>query len=71
MSFKIHTEELKMISRTRYTELRKMLKVAGFEQEYSVLAGSASGSVYSHADGRVFQWNPKTTEQDVLAVING
>ena len=60
-----------MISRTRYTELRKMLKAAGFEQEYSALAGPASGSVYSHADGRILNWDPKTTEQDVLAVING
>ena len=60
-----------MISRTRYTELRKMLKSAGFEQEYSVLAGLASGSVYSHADGRILHWKPKTTEREVLAVING
>jgi len=60
-----------MINRTRYTELRKMLKVAGFEQEYSAIAGSTSGSVYSHADGRILNWNPKTTEQEVLEVING
>lgn len=48
-----------------------MLKSAGFEQEYSVLAGLASGSVYSHADGRILHWKPKTTEREVLAVING
>lgn len=59
-----------MISRTRYTELRKMLKEAGFEQEYSCLAGGMSGSVYSHKDGRVLNWNPATTEAEVLTVIN-
>jgi len=59
-----------MISRTRYTQLRKMLKDAGFEQDYAVIAGSASGSVYSHVDGRILRWNPQTTEQEVLAVIN-
>ncbi len=63
-------KKIKVISRTRYTELRKMLKAAGFEQEYSALAGSASGSVYSHAkNGRILNWNPKTTEEDVIAVI--
>ena len=60
-----------MISRARYKELRKMLKVAGFEQEHSFITELGSGSVYSHTDGRILNWSPKTTEQDVLNIING
>ena len=58
-----------MISRAKYSELRKQLKKAGFEQVYSYVGTDVSGSLYMK--GKIeFFWTPKTTLQDVLNVIS-
>jgi len=65
------TEDKTMkISRQKYSELVEMLETAGFERQYTVLAGEQSGSLFVNENtGNEFTWTPKTTEQDILKAV--
>ena len=58
-----------MMSKAKYMKLRKALENAGWELEYTAMAGDNGGSLWTLGNWE-FRWTPRTTEGDVLNAIN-
>ena len=58
-----------MMSKAKYMKLRKKLEQAGWELEYTAMAGDSGGSLWTLGNWE-FRWTPRTTEDDVLNAIN-